>query len=329
MRRIASPSAGWSPMSRIGQVGKTSRWAFLVSEENASAIIDALQANYFQAAVSPLHNMDEWDRPGVIRYMKSWDQRRNGVRFLHDDDFDSVGLSFDDCLIPAVTPAYVVWPAGSAKPSDLERYATCDSSRGKLCYAELPSPGSKKKSHHHIQVNLDYAMTRATLLGKLGVPEESLYYWEPVNSWQGLLRYFAHMDNPEKSQYSPSDIRSIFGFDLSPVYHKTEALKDSEMEYLFRVVSSLKGCNIYSLSAKLIADGRSDLARAVKASSGYWKEVCFQLNKVRSASYVTGEPQADYRRTDLEYVPDDSTRSGSVDAEAIFKRLSSLPNSGS
>lgn len=311
-----------------GSVGKTSRWAFLVSEENCDAVADALQANYFQAAISPLHNLDTWDRPGIIRYMNSWRQRRTGVSFLYDDDFESNGLSYDDCLIPVETPKYVVWPFSMSKPMDMAKYPTYEAARGTVCYAELPSPGDKKKAHHHFQVNLDYAMTKKTLLGKLGVSEDLLYYWEPVNSWQGLLRYYAHMDNPEKAQYRPSDIRSILGFDLSPIYRKSEAMKDSELEYVFAVVSSYPGCDLYSLSARLIRDGRSDLARAVKGSSGYWKEVCAQLKKAHSASSLATPEKPDYSRSDFERVSVSDSQ-GKVDQDFLLARLAALENKDS
>lgn len=37
---------------------------------------------------------------------------------------------------------------------------------------------------------------------------------EPVKSARGMLRYFAHMDNAEKYQYEPSDIKGFNGLDV-------------------------------------------------------------------------------------------------------------------
>lgn len=37
---------------------------------------------------------------------------------------------------------------------------------------------------------------------------------EPINSVVGMTRYFAHMDNPEKFQYNPTDIRAYNGAEI-------------------------------------------------------------------------------------------------------------------
>lgn len=42
-------------------------------------------------------------------------------------------------------------------------------------------------------------------------------YWQKVNSTSSLIRYFAHLDQQDKHQYSALDIHGFGGIDLSPL----------------------------------------------------------------------------------------------------------------
>lgn len=306
---IVSTCWGVSQLATKGVTGKTSRWAFLFTPERHALVVDALKACGFQAAISPLHDMDVWDRPAIINYLKSWSGRRHGAKFFYEDDFDGIGFSYDDCLLNVETPHFVVWPVAQAKPKDKEAYSVTDD--GLFCFTALPSPGDKKKPHFHAQVNLDYAHSRDTFLGKLGLPEECFYYWEPVNSWSGLLRYYAHMDSPDKAQYRPTDIQSIFGFDLSPIYRKGESEKINEFEYVYAIVDSSKGLTLKSLTDRLIASGHSRIALSVKGSWGYWSKIM----KAQNDAYYACNPQKrpgdpNYAKTDWEPSDDDTSALG-------------------
>lgn len=64
--------------------------------------------------------------------------------------------------------------------------------------------GSLKKGHYHIMLmydsvkTLQQAKSDVALFGGVGC--------EPVKSTRGMLRYFCHLDNPEKHQYPTSEV---------------------------------------------------------------------------------------------------------------------------
>lgn len=77
--------------------------------------------------------------------------------------------------------------------------------------------GTPKKPHHHVIIMLDGPVTssRASVL----MEGWSSTYKAPeyVKSLRGYARYLCHLDNPEKAQYSPEDIREIGGVDYQEI----------------------------------------------------------------------------------------------------------------
>lgn len=75
-----------------------------------------------------------------------------------------------------------------------------------------------KKPHWHIAV---YFPNKATmnevqeLTRLLYQPDKAVKYVERIKNIQGMVRYFAHLDNPEKHQYAPSDIKGFGGVDVA------------------------------------------------------------------------------------------------------------------
>lgn len=75
--------------------------------------------------------------------------------------------------------------------------------------------GEPKKPHFHVMImfegkkSIDQATSVFTSFGGVGC--------KVVQSMRGMARYFCHMDNPEKAQYSPDDVRSFCGADYSDV----------------------------------------------------------------------------------------------------------------
>ena len=103
----------------------------------------------------------------------------------------------------------------------------------------MPSVGDKKKPHIHIIVIVKGPMRREDF------SEMFLdLVWIHPNKWQrvvhldSMTRYLAHMDNPEKYQYSCFDIQGYGGFNLKPLtiqksdeYTKAMAMA-SVMDYI-------------------------------------------------------------------------------------------------
>lgn len=75
--------------------------------------------------------------------------------------------------------------------------------------------GEVKKAHWHIVLSFDGKKSFeqiCAILAPLNAPIP-----QRCHDVRGIVRYFAHLDNPEKHQYSVSDIEGHGGFDVSVV----------------------------------------------------------------------------------------------------------------
>ncbi len=92
--------------------------------------------------------------------------------------------------------------------------------------------GEDKKPHYHVLImfegkkSKEQAEALIQLFGGVGC--------ETVNSIRGYARYLCHLDNPEKTQYNPEDVRSLCGADYngicSLVIDKYKAIREM-MQY--------------------------------------------------------------------------------------------------
>lgn len=88
--------------------------------------------------------------------------------------------------------------------------------------------GEPKKPHYHVMLmfegkkSLEQVEEIFKSIGGVGC--------EKVNSIRGYARYLCHMDNPEKHQYAPEDVRSLCGADytgtIGLVTDKYKAIKE-------------------------------------------------------------------------------------------------------
>lgn len=81
--------------------------------------------------------------------------------------------------------------------------------------------GEMKKPHWHIVLSFDGPKSFdqvKEILDPVRCPMP-----QRCHSLKGAVRYFAHLDNPEKHQYSPSDIVAHGGFDVANALAPTSA----------------------------------------------------------------------------------------------------------
>ena len=80
---------------------------------------------------------------------------------------------------------------------------------------DINPTGELKKAHYHVIIMFDSVKTIEQarevfkLIGGVGC--------EAVKSIRGYARYLCHLDNPEKVQYSQSDVRSMCGADYTGI----------------------------------------------------------------------------------------------------------------
>lgn len=113
--------------------------------------------------------------------------------------------------------------------------------------------GEIKKSHYHIVLNYKgnksfEQIDEIARVLKAPIPQR-------INSLTGAVRYLTHMDNPEKYQYSNSDIETYGGFDLESCLalstgDKRQTLKDMISYIDSNNIIHLKDFADYCLSDK-------------------------------------------------------------------------------
>lgn len=105
--------------------------------------------------------------------------------------------------------------------------------------------GEIKKTHWHVMLvfdgnkSNDQAQEVFTSIGGVGC--------EVVQSLRGYARYLCHLDNPEKHQYSPDDVRALCGAD----YNSAIGLPTDKYKAISEMIEYIKQQNIYSYSELL------------------------------------------------------------------------------
>ena len=79
--------------------------------------------------------------------------------------------------------------------------------------------GEVKKAHYHVALTFEGKKSYEQILEMIEPLNATIP--QRVHDLRGLVRYFVHLDNPEKHQYDIADIRGHGGFDV------TEALRPS------------------------------------------------------------------------------------------------------
>jgi hypothetical protein len=73
---------------------------------------------------------------------------------------------------------------------------------------DIDAEGELKKAHYHLVIQFDGPVTARNAIECLSFI--NVKYVEPVRSFVSWCRYTAHLDNPEKAQYSIQDVQ-LFG----------------------------------------------------------------------------------------------------------------------
>lgn len=106
--------------------------------------------------------------------------------------------------------------------------------------------GEPKKPHYHVLVIFegpkDFETQVKPIFAEIGGVGR-----ETVNSLRGYARYLCHLDNPEKAQYSPSDVRCMGGADFYAITN----LPTDDIKLLGEIFAYIQENEIYSLAELL------------------------------------------------------------------------------
>ena len=106
-----------------------------------------------------------------------------------------------------------------------------------------PGTNEVKKAHRHVLLMFPNPRSRAQArkifeqIGGVGC--------ESVNATRGMARYLCHLDNPEKVQYSTSDVIQLGGAD----YMEIIKLPSDKLAVIRELIQFIELNNIYSFNA--------------------------------------------------------------------------------
>lgn len=103
--------------------------------------------------------------------------------------------------------------------------------------------GEPKKAHYHVLLMFespaDYESKVAPIFAEIGGVGR-----ETVGSARGYARYLCHLDNPEKAQYSPSEVRCMGGADFYAVTN----LPTDDLKLIIEIKNYCRDNGVYSLA---------------------------------------------------------------------------------
>ena len=227
---------------------------------------------HVQAARSPLHNLDEYDRNDV-----------EGWLYRHKLPVD-LDWTQDELM---------AWCAKYSRLSGLD----------------IPWIGDLKKEHYHYVAAFEGSKNAQQVIDMLG---GMITYVEKVDSKQGTLKYLIHKNSPDKHQYSFEDIKTFGGMDVSCILAMGEVermdYKDRVIDHIYdghcnsfnQLVKWARSTGDFNLKAtvyanKYLFDGliysrnmdRAAARRALGAAPEGLEE--FESGMFQGLDYETGE----------------------------------------
>ncbi len=159
------------------------------------------------------------------------DKARNVAVLCWIEDLEHIGMGYGDLLavLDGMHIECVVSPLhdrDSYTPEDVRKWcrAHIDPDTGDVAedaVVRIPKVGAAKKAHVHIMLRFKGARTASyceqLMADAFGhaLPCFRAQKWEKVEHVESMMRYFAHLDQPDKAEYSAFDVVGLGGVDLS------------------------------------------------------------------------------------------------------------------
>lgn len=117
--------------------------------------------------------------------------------------------------------------------------------------ADLNPTGEPKKAHYHVILSYSGPTSFQVVKGLTDSLNQPIP--QPLEQVRGYYRYLTHMDNPEKAQYSSSDIRHVNGFDISDYCDLTRSEVNAVKSQLIQLCRNM-GISEYSVLMDYLLD---------------------------------------------------------------------------
>ena len=139
---------------------------------------------------------------------------------------------------------------------------------------DMNADGEIKKSHYHILLTFDGPVTEKQVIKLIDPLNTPLP--KKVGSARGLVRYMAHMDNPEKYQYSRDEIVGHCGADVESYFELTKTSKMSVMKEIITYIYENK------------IDNYADFLMICIQHSDDWFDVAINYNTLAINKMIDG-----------------------------------------
>lgn len=143
--------------------------------------------------------------------------------------------------------------------------------------------GSLKKPHYHVVICYNgpttYNHVKKTITDPLNQPHPQY-----VSSVKGIVRYFSHLDNPEKFQYNPNDSKSYNGFCDSDFFSLSTSDEDGLYDELENFIISNNITEFFNCILLLKLHGETTLLSFFRRHTIYFREL------IDSNRYRTDKP---------------------------------------
>lgn len=148
--------------------------------------------------------------------------------------------------------------------------------------ADVNADNTPKKAHYHVLIMFAGVKTREQAqavidtIGGVGC--------ESVSTVRGYARYLVHADNPEKAQYSKSDVKAFSGADYDAITH----LPTDDVKMVREMMDYIRVNQITSFAqfADVCAIDHEEWFRALVTKSTY-----FIKEYIKSLVWETSQPQ--------------------------------------
>ena len=136
----------------------------------------------------------------------------------------------------------------------------------------VPKVGDAKKAHIHVMLRHSGNRTAgysSKQFEDFGL-ELPTYRWEKVEHVEAMKRYFAHLDQPDKAEYSAFDIHGFCGEDLSCLVKQDTNSKLKVLCELQEYVQQHKVQTYHVLCRHAFATKDLDFINCVTGRASYW-----------------------------------------------------------
>lgn len=151
---------------------------------------------------------------------------------------------------------------------------------------DVNEDGTPKKPHWHLAV---YFPNKAYFGEVVEIANAicGMKYAQPIKNLQGMVRYFAHLDNPEKHQYDPKQIQGYGGFDVAK--YLTTA---TDIDELMREIEMYVRQNRVTEYAELV-----DISNDLHDEYPEWHK-CITTHTIHFKAYVASKRHAPPKNPD-------------------------------